>query len=142
MPETIAERLNEATRMAFADEKLQQQFTTSGFEPPPDRSPDVVRRWVDEEIGRFFDADQTAIAELHFARPAAFALYFEVKRLRDADCDTEFTNRIRALRRRVRRSGRLLRGTLAGGCQHLGPHIICKAAGSACSDNVINWTGH
>ena len=52
-PETIAERLNEATRMAFADEKLQQQFITSGFEPPPDRSPDVVRRWVDEEIARW-----------------------------------------------------------------------------------------
>jgi tripartite-type tricarboxylate transporter receptor subunit TctC len=52
-PETIVERLNEATRIAFADEKLQQQFIASGFEPPPDRSPDVVRRWVDEEIVRW-----------------------------------------------------------------------------------------
>jgi tripartite-type tricarboxylate transporter receptor subunit TctC len=52
-PETMVERLNEATRTAFADDKLQQQFIASGFEPPPDRSPDVVRRWVNEEIARW-----------------------------------------------------------------------------------------
>jgi tripartite-type tricarboxylate transporter receptor subunit TctC len=52
-PETIVERLHETTRMAFADEKLQQQFIASGFEPPSDRSPDAVRRWVDEEIARW-----------------------------------------------------------------------------------------
>ena len=52
-PQAIVERLGEATRTGLADEKLQQQFIASGFEPPRDRSPETVRRWVEEEIARW-----------------------------------------------------------------------------------------
>jgi len=52
-PQVIVDRLSAATRTALADENLQQQFIASGFEPPPDRSPEAVRRWVEEEISRW-----------------------------------------------------------------------------------------
>jgi len=52
-PKSIVDRLGEATRAAFTDETLQQQLIASGLEPPRDRSPEAVRRWVEEEIARW-----------------------------------------------------------------------------------------
>ena len=52
-PKAIVDQIGAATRTALADEKLQQQFISSGFEPPRDRSPEAVRRWVEEEIARW-----------------------------------------------------------------------------------------
>jgi tripartite-type tricarboxylate transporter receptor subunit TctC len=52
-PKAIVDQIGAATRTGLADEKLQQLFIASGFEPPRDRSPEAVRRWVEEEIARW-----------------------------------------------------------------------------------------
>jgi tripartite-type tricarboxylate transporter receptor subunit TctC len=52
-PKAIVDQIGTATLTGLADEKLQQQFIASGFEPPRDRSPEAVRRWVEEEIARW-----------------------------------------------------------------------------------------
>jgi tripartite-type tricarboxylate transporter receptor subunit TctC len=52
-PKAIVDQIGAATLTGLADEKLQQQFIASGFEPPRDRSPETVRRWVEAEIVRW-----------------------------------------------------------------------------------------
>ena len=52
-PRAIVEQIGAATHKGLADDKLQQQFIASGFEPPRDRSPEAVRRWVGEEIAKW-----------------------------------------------------------------------------------------
>jgi tripartite-type tricarboxylate transporter receptor subunit TctC len=52
-PGPIVDRIRAASQTVVADEKLQEQFLASGFEPPRDRSPEAVRKWVEEEIVRW-----------------------------------------------------------------------------------------
>jgi tripartite-type tricarboxylate transporter receptor subunit TctC len=52
-PRAIVDQIGAATHQGLADDQLQQQFIASGFEPPRDRSPEAVRRWVAEEIVRW-----------------------------------------------------------------------------------------
>jgi len=52
-PKAIVDQIGVATLEGLADEKLQQLFIASGFEPPRNRSPETVRRWVEEEIARW-----------------------------------------------------------------------------------------
>ena len=52
-PKAIIDQISHATRIGLADQNLKQQFIGSGFEPALDSSPDMVRRWVEEDIARW-----------------------------------------------------------------------------------------
>lgn len=52
-PEPVAKQIYQATRTALADEKLQRQFTTSGFETAPNQTPETALQWEKEEIARW-----------------------------------------------------------------------------------------
>jgi tripartite-type tricarboxylate transporter receptor subunit TctC len=52
-PKAIVEQIALATHAGLADDKLQQQFIASGFQPARDPSPERVRQWVEDEIARW-----------------------------------------------------------------------------------------
>jgi tripartite-type tricarboxylate transporter receptor subunit TctC len=52
-PNDILARLVQATRNAMADSELQRMFTTSGFEPELDSSPEKTRRTLIDETARW-----------------------------------------------------------------------------------------
>jgi tripartite-type tricarboxylate transporter receptor subunit TctC len=49
-PKAIVEQISQATRTAMADRALQQMFTSSGFDPDLDSTPEKTRRLVEAEI--------------------------------------------------------------------------------------------
>jgi len=51
-PDTVVNRVAEATRMAMADPKLQETYRSQGMEPDTNSSPDKFQRLVEEELAR------------------------------------------------------------------------------------------
>jgi tripartite-type tricarboxylate transporter receptor subunit TctC len=52
-PKPIVEQISKATRTAMADRTLQQMFTSSGFDPDLDSTPEKTRRLVEAEIAKW-----------------------------------------------------------------------------------------
>jgi tripartite-type tricarboxylate transporter receptor subunit TctC len=52
-PPMIVQRIAEATHVAMADREFQEAFVASGFEPYVDSSPQMAKRFVEDEIARW-----------------------------------------------------------------------------------------